>query len=115
MVDDALQEVIPTRGEAVNQFALFQAEATMLDIARDNQTIALLQLVGFAIAEKPEATAGNIGGLNMGMAVQLAFGVLFKTKRNDHQFGRFREYGSLDTLIRGHRREGGKLHIHSPL
>ncbi|CVI64757.1 hypothetical protein AGR9A_Lc80002 [Agrobacterium salinitolerans str. Hayward 0363] len=103
------EEIVATRGEAIDQLTLFQTQAAMLDMAGNDEAIAFLKIIGFAVAVKAEAAAGDVGGLHMRMAVQLAFGAGLEAEGDHHQFRRFGKHGALHAIVGGNGGEGGKL------
>lgn len=46
------EEIVAARGEAIDQFALFQTQAAMLDMAGNDEAVAFLQVIGLTVAVK---------------------------------------------------------------
>ena len=67
---ESSEEVVAARGKHIDQLPLIQTDAAVLHARGDHQTVALLQVMGHAVAVKLKAALGNIGGLHMNMAVQ---------------------------------------------
>ena len=64
-----------------------EADAAMCGVRRDDEAVAGGDFELLAVPVEAEAPASDVGGLDMGMMVQLAFGARFEPERDDHQVG----------------------------
>ena len=81
----ALHEVLTHRGEYVEQYPLFDADAAVFNAVLLQERIALRDGMGLAVNGKGELPLYHVGDLRMGMAVQRPLCAGFKAVFDAHQ------------------------------